>query len=313
MMIGRLTLAFLAASASFAACPVVAQSLTQPPKQQPLQLVPWQQIAPADDAAEDASDAPKAAAADSMQEVDVSKVDWSQLNVDASTFFDRPEAKPRSGKPATANAGNNLNWSNNNKDNGTSAVSVKQSVSPFWDARVGADMTVTKTPTTMSELLAERAENGGNVPQSGGTAWAAVTAPGAGAIWDKTAIEARVDPNADQSKIGTTITKAVPLDGYNLSLQNGYNVNQQGMVPLPGAAPRTNRSFDTEQSAKLSIGETGTSLTAGQSLSSNDDKWLRKIGAEQKLYDGVTISGAIGETAQGTTSKSISAGFKRSW
>jgi hypothetical protein len=165
----------------------------------------------------------------------------------------------------------------------------------------------------MSELLAEKAENGGNVPQSGGSAWVAVTAPGAGSIWDKTAIEARVDPGSDQSRLGTTITKAVPIDHYNLTLQNGYNVTQQGMMPIPGAAPRTSRSFDTEQSARLSIGDTGTSVTAGQTLSSSDDKWLRKLGAEQKISDGLTVSGAIGETAQGTTSKSISAGFKRSW
>ena len=63
-------------------------------------------------------------------------------------------------------------------------------------ARVGADMTVTRQPTTMSELLAEKAANGGSLPQSSGTAWAAVTAPGAGSIWDKTAVEARVDPGA---------------------------------------------------------------------------------------------------------------------
>ena len=147
-----------------------------------------------------------------------------------------------------------------------------------------------------------------------GCAWAAVTAPGAGSIWDRTAVEARVDPGADQSKVGATITKAVPLiDEYNLSLQNGYHVTQQGMVPLPGAAPRTNRSFDADQSAKLSMGGTGTSLTAGQTLSSGDDKWLRHVGAEQKLADGITVSGAIGETAQGATSKSITAGFKKSW
>jgi hypothetical protein len=54
-------------------------------------------------------------------------------------------------------------------------------------------------------------------------------------------------------------------------------------------------------------------LIAGQSLSTTDDKWLRKVGAEQKLFDGVTVSGSIGETAQGTANKSISAGFKRSW
>ncbi|WP_407158959.1 hypothetical protein [Bradyrhizobium sp. STM 3557] len=296
----------------------LAQSLLQPPASKPLPLTPWGQIAPPEETADDEADgmppAPAADADSSMKNVDISKLDWSQLNIDANSFSDRPEAKARSGKPAATASGPDLNWSNQNNANGSSGLSVKQSISPFWDTRIGADMTVTKQPTTMAELLEEKAENGGGLPQNGGTAWAAVTAPGAGSIWDKTAIEARVDPGSDRSKIGATITKAVPLiDEYNLSLQNGYNVTQQGLVPLPGAAPRTNRSFDTDQTAKLSMGNTGTSLTAGQTLSSGDDKWLRHVGAEQKLIDGVTVSGAIGETAQGTTSKSITAGFKKSW
>ena len=45
----------------------------------------------------------------------------------------------------------------------------------------------------------------------------------------------------------------------------------------------------------------------------SNDKWLGKVGAEQKLFDGVTVSGSIGETPSGATNKSISAGFKRSW
>ena len=57
----------------------------------------------------------------------------------------------------------------------------------------------------------------------------------------------------------------------------------------------------------------GTGFIAGQMLSSSDDKWLRKVGAEQELFERLTISGAIGETAQGTTNKSISAGFKHNW
>jgi hypothetical protein len=175
-------------------------------------------------------------------------------------------------------------------------------------------MTVAREPTTMSELLAEKSVNGGNVPQSSGTAWAAVTAPGAGSLWDKTAVEARVDPGQDQSKLGTSISKQVPLaDRYSVTLQNGYNITEQGTVALPGVGGRTTRGYETEQSAKLDIGDTGTSVVAGQSLSSTDDKWLRKIGAEQKLSDGVTISGSVGETAQGVTNKSISAGFKKSW
>jgi hypothetical protein len=252
-----------------------------------------------------------------MSDVDINNLDWSQLNVDASTLTSRPPAKAAAaqrGAQGAVKGSDEMNWSGNGKPNGGSAVSVKQSISPFWDTRIGADMTVAREPTTMSELVAEKAANGGAVPQSSGTAWAAITAPGAGSIWDKTAIEARVDPAQEQSKLGTSISKSVPLsDQYSVTLQNGVNMTQQGMVPLPGVAPRSTRNYETDQSAKLSIQDTGTSITAGQTMSSGDEKWLRKFGAEQRLSDGVSVSGSIGETPQGTTSKSITAGFKKSW
>jgi hypothetical protein len=239
------------------------------------------------------------------------ELDWSQLNVDATTLATRPVSKARASQSAT---GGDTSWSSKKDANGSAAVSVKQPVSPFWDAKVGADMTVTRQPATMSELLAEKAENGGSAPQSSGTAWAAITAPGVGSIWDKTAVEARVDPGQEQSRLGTSLSKSVPLsDQYSLTLQNGYNVTQQSLLPLPGIAARPERSYETEQSAKLSIADTGTSLVAGQTLSSTDDKWLRKIGAEQKLFDGASVTGSIGETPLGTASKSLTAGFKRSW
>jgi hypothetical protein len=247
---------------------------------------------------------------DEVQALDINSLDWSQLNVDAYALIHGLEPKPRT---ATLNAGESLAWSSKDKPNGASDVSVKQKVAPFWDARIGADMTVAREPTTMSELLAEKA-NGGNPQQSSGSAWAAVTAPGAGPIWDKTAVEARVDPAKDESKLGTSISKQVTItDQTALTLQNGVNVIQQGVVTGPGTAARPTRSYDTGQSAKLSNSETGTSLTAGQTLSTNDDKWLRKIGAEQQLPGGVTVSGSIGETPQGTTNKTISAGYKKSW
>jgi hypothetical protein len=241
------------------------------------------------------------------------ELDWSQLNVDGSTLAAGPASKARSPR---AIANSETSWSSKDKSNGAAAVSVKQSLSPFWDARIGADMTVARQSTapTTSELLSEKLANGGNAPQSSGTAWAAVTAPGVGSIWDKTAIEARVDPGQEQSKLGTSLSKSLPLgEQYSLTLQNGYNVIQQGVVPVPGIASRPARNYQTEQSAKLSIADTGTSFIAGQTLSSTDDKWLRKIGAEQKLFDGVSITGSIGETPQGATNRSLTAGFKRSW
>jgi hypothetical protein len=274
------------------------------------------QTPPADDdtdtpAADETEAAPNVNDVDIMKDIDVSKLDWSLLNVDASTLT----GTALKGSGSKAAGGADTAWSANEKANGTSAVSVKQSITPFWDTRIGADMTVARQGTaTTSELLSEKLANGGSLPQSSGTAWAAITAPGVASIWDKTSVEARVDPGSEQSRLGTSLSKSLPLsEQYSVTLKNDYNLIQQGIVPVPGIVSHPARSYETDQSAKLSITDTGTSLIAGQTLSTSDDKWLRKVGAEQKLFDGVTISGSIGETPSGAANKSLSAGFKRSW
>jgi hypothetical protein len=262
--------------------------------------------------AEETEAAPSVNDVDIMKDIDVSKLDWSLLNVDASTLTG---PAPKGGAASKGADNVEAAWSANERANGTSAVSVKQSISPFWDTRIGADMTVARQGTaTTSELLSEKLANGGSLPQSSGTAWAAITAPGVASIWDKTTVEARVDPGSEQSKLGTSLSKSLPLsEQYSLTLKNDYNLIQQGIVPVPGIVSHPARSHETDQSARLSIADTGTSLIAGQTLSASDDKWLRKVGAEQKLFDGVTISGSIGETPSGTANTSLSAGFKRSW
>jgi len=305
---------------------VLAPAAAQQAPPSPPAYSPWQGIAPppeaADTADESEADGKDIAAEDGKPQdtkagtetSDAStkglELDWSQLNVDASTLVPSPTSKARVTPQTGSSTG--MSWSANDKGNGASAVSVKQPVSNFLDTRVGADMTVARPPQTITEsqLLA----NGGSLPQSSGTAWAAITAPGVGSIWDKTSVEARLDPSQEQSKLGTSLSKSLPLnEQYSLSFQNGYNLVEQGYVPVPGIVSRPARNYETDQSAKLSIADTGTSFTAGQTLSSTDDKWLRKIGAEQKIFGGVSISGSIGETPLGTTSKSLSAGFKQSW
>ena len=237
-------------------------------------------------------------------------IDWSQLDPapagDARAPAD-PKARRAQGDGAASS------WSAQDKANGAAALSVKQSMMPFWDTRVGADLTVARQqPSSAAEALQQKITTGEQ--QSSGAAWAAMTAPGVGSIWDRTAIEARVDPSEVQSKLGTSLSKSVTLDERtSLTLQNGNSVTQQGIAAIPGITGRQARNYAMDQSARLSIADTGTSLVAGQSLSSADEKWLRKIGAEQKLFGDVSVSGSIGETPQGTANKSISAGFKRSW
>jgi hypothetical protein len=289
--------------------PAYAQpkSLQDVPLQAPSKISPW----PESDEPQEATESPAAESeAATPEDTDIANldIDWSLLDVDASTLLMTTPVKLHTASGAASSG--EMTWSSQEKAYG-SAVSVKQPISPFWDTRVGADMTVVRQPATLSELLAEKATNGGNEPQSSGTAWVSATAPGVASIWDKTTIEARVDPSQDQGKLGTSLSKSLTLsEQYSLTLQNGYNMTQ-GLTPMPGAAGHT--IYATEQSAKLGITDTGTIFSAGQTLSTADDKWLRKIGAEQKIVGGFNISGSIAETPLGIANKSVSAGFKQSW
>jgi hypothetical protein len=246
------------------------------------------------------------------QTVDLSNsdIDWSQLDP-AAAGTARAPADPKARRAAQDGAGSS--WSAQDKANGAAALSVRQSMIPFWDTRVGADLTVARQqPLSAAEALQQKITTGEQ--QSSGAAWAAMTAPGVGSIWDRTAIEARVDPLQESSRLGTSLSKSVPLgEQTSLTLQNGSSVTQQGIAAIPGITGHAARNYAMDQSARLSIADTGTSFVAGQTLSSTEDKWLRKIGAEQQLFGGVSVSGSIGETLQGTANKSISAGFKKSW
>ena len=237
-------------------------------------------------------------------------IDWSQLDP-ATAAAGKAPADPKARRAQRDGAASS--WSAQDKSNGAAALSVRQSMIPFWDTRVGADLTVARQqPSSAAEALQQKITTGEQ--QSSGAAWAAMTAPGLSSIWDRTAIEARVDPSQEQSRLGASMSKSVTLDERtSLTLQNGTTTIQHGIAAIPGITGHQARNYTMDQSARLSIADTGTSLVAGQSLSSTDDKWLRRIGAEQKLFGGVSITGSIGETLQGAPNKSISAGFRRSW
>src|ERR1700722_5890571 len=105
------------------------------------------------------------------------ELDWSQLDVDVSTLMTTsPTSKARLAPKAGTAA--DMSWSSRDTPDGSSALSGTPSLSPFWGPQVRADMAVGRQPSTMSELLAEKVINGGSAPQSSGSAWAAITAPG---------------------------------------------------------------------------------------------------------------------------------------
>jgi hypothetical protein len=179
-----------------------------------------------------------------------------------------------------------------------------------WAGKVGIDYSKPAIPAVTfqpDQLLA------GAVPdQSTGIAWATVTAPGLEAPlgWDQTSIETRIDPSQGQSHLGTTLSRAVPVgDDISLTMQNGVSVTR----PLANAAGQVH-SWASSQALRFNILPTDTSVSLGADVSSADDKWLRTLSAEQKLFGGpVSVTGSVSETAAGDISKSLKAGFKHSW
>jgi len=177
-----------------------------------------------------------------------------------------------------------------------------------WAGKVGIDYSKPAIPAVMfqpEQLLA------GAVPdQSTGVAWATITTPEAPVGWDKTSIETRVDPAQEQSKLGTTLSRSVPIDdNVSLTLQNGVSMTR----PLPNASGQVH-GWASSQALRFNILPTDTSVSFGADISSTDDKWLRTLSAEQKLFGGpFSVTGSVSETATGDLSKSLKAGFKRSW
>jgi hypothetical protein len=194
-----------------------------------------------------------------------------------------------------------------------------KSINPFagkpsasdWSSRVGIDY---RKPSIPGADFQPGPLAAGAIPdQSSGVAWATVTAPGlASALgWDQTAIETRLDPSQEQGELGTTLSRSVPVgDSVSVTLQNGVSVTRT----LPNVTAAQTQSWASSQALRFNILPTDTSLSVGANLSSTDDKWLRTLSAEQKLFGGpFSVTGSVSETADGDTSKSLKAGFKRTW
>ncbi|MBI4275485.1 MAG: hypothetical protein HY659_12385 [Rhizobiales bacterium] len=251
-------------------------------------------------------------------------VDWNALVFDATTL----NAPKTPGAPARRNLDTDAaNWNRTEKPDGSAAVSVKRTLPSAWDSKVGVDLTV---PPTDPAVRSEKPVTPASPDRGAGSAWANVGLPGA-------SVEARVEAKDEQEKLGTKLSKSVPIGSdLSVTLQNGYSITHAApstagtgvpgnsfIVPppatttSPGATapvpPGGAQTFSTERAAKFNIAPTGTTISAGTAMSSTDEKWLRTFGAEQKLLGPLSVTGTVSETATGELNKSFTAGFKRSW
>jgi hypothetical protein len=182
-----------------------------------------------------------------------------------------------------------------------------------WSSRMGIDQ---RTPSIPGRDFQPGALSAGALPdasdQSNGVAWATVTGPGFEFPlgWDKTSVETRLDPSQEQSQLGTTLSRSVPIgDNLSVTMQNGVMLSQ----PL-AHAPAQGQAWTSSQALQFNVLPTDTSVSVGANISSTDDKWLPSLSAEQKLFGTpLSVTGSVSETASGETSKSLKAGFKRQW
>jgi hypothetical protein len=228
--------------------------------------------------------------------------------VDFSALADLPEVPLRTA-PSRSDIGAETApiGSRNEKADGSVAVTAGRRLPTAWDAKVGVDVAA---PAAVPDAFAGQANRGAG--------WANVAVPADEIGLDKATVDARVDPNADQGRLSTSLSRSVPIGGgMSITVQNGYAVTQSlanpsGALPsAPGTAPT--RVYTGDGGVRLEL-PSATAFSAGASVSSTDDRMLPRVSAEQKVFGTpLSITGTISERPTGDMDRSVRAGFKRTW
>ncbi|HEX5211448.1 MAG TPA: hypothetical protein VFW22_06925 [Pseudolabrys sp.] len=233
------------------------------------------------------------------------------LNFDAA---DLVSAKPVKSLrlPGVAGAGK---FDVSTKPDGAGTMSLYRPFGGDWDAKVGADLNPAPAqPDGYRPFPVVGAS------QDSGAAWASV------GMANLAAVDARVDPANDQSKLGTTFKHSIPVGGkFALTLQNSYSVTQAigppvatpSAIPLmaapAGTAAAAPQVWGNQKAVKFDVLSTGTTFGAGVTTASNDPNAHNTFSAEQKLYGPLQVTTAVTDFGQSTASKSIAARFKLTW
>jgi len=235
-------------------------------------------------------------------------IDWSALDFDAASLSGATVRK----KPVVVVTprADTTRWNRTDNRDGSAAITAARPLPTPWETKVGVDFALSAPSSPLP--------SSSNQSGSSGVAWTRTTAPGLGLPlgWDKALIETRLDPMQDQSRIGTRFSKSLPLgEEMSVTMESGFALTHLRSQPLPhdmtGSQPFN--VFDAEGVARLNVLATGTSIGAGSRRSSADETLLNSLSAEQKLFGGLSVTGTVSETAEGPTSKSLTAGFRRTW
>jgi hypothetical protein len=179
---------------------------------------------------------------------------------------------------------------------------------PVWTSRAGID---DREGTPNAEVRPGHGLPGTTPEQAVGIAWANISAPGL-MLWDRSAIETRIDPY-QQSRFGMTLSRSVPVGDVALTLQNTFAWTQ----PLFQGAPvmaHGGHVVEGNHAVRFTYLPFGTTFSIGTTGSSAEEGWRRSLSAEQQLLGGpLSITGTVSETGTGELDRSLKARFRRSW
>lgn len=236
--------------------------------------------------------------------------DWSALGFGepAQETTEAPAQEPEpyflSGKPAVPGGskaqGVTTRVSRTVNSDGSSAVTAAGAVREWRGAEFGVDMSLA-------------ARRGGPVPGAatasgpqdgaGAAAWARAPLPGV-AGWQKGAVDVRIDPLQEQSRVGTTFSREVSVtEGVSARLSDSYAVTSGA----DGA-----QQWETGKSVSVDLKSTGTSVSVGTANRSGDQAWLPSVSATQQIVGPLSVTTSVADTGD-SLNRSVTAGFRRTW
>jgi len=205
---------------------------------------------------------------------------------------------------------------NDNIASGATSLSYGRRLPATFETKVGVDVGIAPPPEVPDlDKLVTRNTSSGN----SSAAWASVALPPPPlGIVDGASLDAKLDGTQDQSKLGFGLSRKLPInDGLRMTLRNNYDVTNalpaSSSSSVQSVASGMTQTWETKRAVQFDVLRTDTSFSAGQQLSSSEDRWLASVNAEQKIYGPLSITGGVAETPTGVLDRTIKAGFKTTW
>ena len=219
---------------------------------------------------------------------------------------------------SAASAGDDPIFGNRtDKPDGSSSMTIGRKLSSPWDTKVGTDISLAAPAgTSSSDYLPPN----GSPSRSSGSVWGNLTMqniapPG----FDKTSVEARLDPGKDEGRLGATVSRSLPLaPDFSLTLQNSTSIKQSLATSAPALPPAATPpgtpapTWGMDDTVRLSVDPFGTTFSAG-ATSAGDAQWHNKLSVEQTIVGPLKVITSVEDAGTAAPKKSITAGFKRNW